>query len=126
MANQPTQLRLKIDRKPEEDNDEHIEQMTLQLVSELNEIDVNRVDLAKEKAPPNTRGEGVIIEIVLSLLASGGVATSLINFLQSWSKRNEGRSVEVTTESGKTWTINGYSYKEAKQLVESLKNSEHK
>jgi len=126
MANQPTQLRLKIDRKPEEDNDEYIEQMTHQLVSELNEIDVNRVDLAREKAPPNIRGEGVIIEIVLSLLASGGVATSLINFLQSWSTRNEGRSIEVTTESGKTWKINGYSYKEAKQLVDSIKNSEHR
>ena len=86
---------------------------------------MNRVDLAKEKAPPNTRGEGAIIEIVLSLLASGGVATSLISFLQSWSKRNEGRSIEVTTDSGKTWKINGYSSKEAKQLVDSI-NSEHK
>ena len=35
MVNQPTQLRLKIDREPEEDNDEHIEQMTIQLISEV-------------------------------------------------------------------------------------------
>jgi len=126
MGDQLTQLRLKIDRKPEEDDDEHVEQITLQLISELNELDVNRVDLAKVKAPPNSRGEGAIIEIVLALLASGGVATSLINFLQSWSKHNEGRSIEVTTENGKTVKINGYSPKEAQQLVDAIKNGERK
>jgi hypothetical protein len=50
-----TQLRLKIDRKPEDD-DEQIEQMVVHLLRELNELNVDKVDIIREKPPPNSRG----------------------------------------------------------------------
>jgi Effector Associated Constant Component 1 len=123
-----TQLRLKIDRKPEDD-DEQIEQMVVHLLRELNELNVDKVDIIREKPPPNSRGDGVILELLVTLLASGGVATSLINFLQSWSKRYEGRTIKVTTHDG-MWKLSGYSPKEAKQLLNSMttigQKNEHK
>jgi hypothetical protein len=117
-----TLLKLKIQSKPEEDN-ENIEQMTLQLISELNELEVDKVSIIKEKPLPNAKGDGALLEILITLLASGGVATNFINFLQSWSKRFDGRTIKVTTENGKIVELSGYSSEEAKQLIECIKNS---
>ena len=106
-----------------------MEQMTGQLLRELNELNVDKIDFIKEKPPPNSRGDGTILELLVTLLASGGVATSLINFLQSWSKRFDGRTIKITTEDG-TWELSGYSPKESKQLINSITNigqkNEHK
>jgi hypothetical protein len=46
MVGKLTQLRLKIERRPEDD-DERIEQLTLELLRELNELSVDKVDLIK-------------------------------------------------------------------------------
>jgi hypothetical protein len=89
------QASLTLDAGPRADAEE-LEQLTRQLRAELLELDVESVNLLKAgKAPERTK----VVEpiswgtILLTLAASGGVLTSLINLLQSWLNRHENSSL---------------------------------
>ena len=85
------QASLAINAGPEADAKE-LERLTRQLREELLELDLESVDLLRGGKAPEKAKVGDPISwgtILLTLAASGGVITSLINLLQSWLKRHE-------------------------------------
>lgn len=55
-------------------------------------------------------------QVVLALLASGGVLTSLIASVQGWLQRNQGKEVEIQIGTDKL-RLKGVSDEERKQLI---------
>jgi hypothetical protein len=91
MAEKIMQASLAINAGPEADAKE-LERLTRQLREELLELDLESVDLLRGGKAPEKAKVGDPISwgtILLTLAASGGVITSLINLLQSWLKRHE-------------------------------------
>lgn len=100
---------------------EKLERLTRQLRSELLELDVEAVELTRGgKAPPKSKAGDAITwgTLLLTLAASGGVLTTLIQVLQSWLTRHEQRSLTLEID-GDRLEITGISSKEQRRLVEA-------
>lgn len=97
MSRKNIQLIVTLNAEPDTDA-EDMEQMTRQLRDELSELDVQADFVTGEPAPANTKA-GDVIEwgtLLLTLAASGGVITTLINALQTWlTNRNQPATVNV-------------------------------
>jgi hypothetical protein len=74
--------------------DEELDRFTRQLLSELRELDVESVELAKgDLAPKGSKGDPITIgAIVVSSLPA--VLPAVVSLVQSWSSRGEGRIVK--------------------------------
>lgn len=77
----------------------HLEELTHRLGNELKELDVEKVEVAKSgKAPEGTKGipdVPVWGSLLVTLATSSRVIPALVGTVQSWLKRDEGRSVTL-------------------------------
>ncbi len=117
MADQPAQLMLRIDASPGAEDEERGE-LARQLRQELCELDVNSVDFARAaSAPARAKGDPVTLgTLLVTLAASGGVLTTLINAVQSWLARQERTSVTLEI-GGDKLSITGVSSEEQRRLI---------
>jgi len=95
-------IRLTLNIKPGEDVDEgELDHLTRQLRHDIQELEVNSVELVREGKTP--AGAKVVDPVTLGALAIAvlpSVAPKLVEFLQSWIMRGEGRAVRITTKIG--------------------------
>ena len=118
MPEKTKQVILNIDAG-QEDDPEEIERFTQQLREELTELDVEAVDLVRAGETPAKAKVGDPITwgmLLLTLAASGGVITTVINVLQSWLTRQERRSISLEIDGDKL-EIKGISSKEQQRLI---------
>ena len=82
MSRNTTQLIVTLDAELDTDT-EDLERLTRQLREELSELDVQADLMSGEPAPANTKAGDVITwgTLLLTLAASGGAITTLINVL---------------------------------------------
>lgn len=120
MADETLQIMLNIDAGTETDLQE-LEELTQQLHKELIHLDVESVDIARTGEEP-VRAK--VVEpvswgtIIVTLLATGGVVTTLINAIQSWLTRHERRSITIEI-GGDKLLITGITSKEQQQLIDA-------
>ncbi len=114
-----TLLTLKINPLPDDD-EEHLEQLSIQLSDELNELDIERVEVVDSgKAPEGTKGipdVPVWGSLLVSLVTSSGVIPSVVGTVQSWLKRDEGRSVTMEIRGDKL-QVTGISSEQQRELI---------
>ena len=115
------QLIVTLDAKPDTDA-EDLERLTRQLRDELSELDVQADLVTGGSAPANTKA-GDVIEwgtLLLTLAASGGVITALINAIQAWlTNRNQPATI-ITEIGGDKLQITGNPSPEQQQLVKAF------
>ncbi|MBI3242190.1 MAG: hypothetical protein HYZ49_07850 [Chloroflexi bacterium] len=93
--------------------------LTKQVADELRELEIETVELGRNEAPPGAMsGPGIDWSLVLvTLAASGGVLTTVINLLQARLSRDERRSVTVEI-GGDKLTLTGVSSEQQQQLID--------
>jgi hypothetical protein len=108
-------------------DEEELENLTHQLQQELNELDVEKVDLVKKKEEDvslsNTKAGDAISwgSLLVTLAASGGILSSVINVIQSWASNHKDHSITLEIKGDKI-TVNGISKKDEKRLIDSWLN----
>ena len=121
MSGNNIQLIVTLDATPDTDA-EDLERLTRQLWDELSELDVQADLMTSGSAPVNTKA-GDVIEwgaLLLTLAASGGVITALINTIQTWlTNRNQPATVTVEI-GGDKLQITGNPSPEQQQLVKAF------
>lgn len=118
MSDQTIHLLLNLDTEPEDD-DEELARLTEQLREDLMELDVEAAYLVRAGEAPERAKAGDPVAwgtLLVTLAASGGVLTTLINALQSWLTRRERRSVTVEI-GGDKLEVTGISSKEQQRLI---------
>jgi len=108
-------------RKDEYDSDSDLAKLSQQLMSELQNLKIKKIDhLRKENLINGTKAGDVISweTLIITLAASGGVISTLINFILGWIKRNEGRTV-ILELNGNKLEVTGLSSDEQKELIET-------
>ncbi len=120
MTDRETRLVLNIDAGPEADAEE-LAELTRQLREDLLHLDVETVDLAHAgEAPTGTKAVDPVTAgtLLVTLAASGGVLTTLINALQSWLTRHERRGVTLEI-GGDKLDVTGISSEEQQRLIDA-------
>lgn len=80
---------------------EELDCLTRQLLAEIQELEVESVELVKDKAIPS--GAKSVEAVTLGALAVSVLPTvipKLIDFLQAWVMRRERRMVKIKTQTG--------------------------
>jgi hypothetical protein len=80
----------------QDDDEEHLEQLSIWLSNELNELDIERVEIIDTENAEGTKGIPDIPawgKLLIDVLP--GVIPSLISTVQSWLIQDEGRSVTL-------------------------------
>jgi hypothetical protein len=112
-------LRLDIGLQPDADPTE-VEDATLQLRTELLELDVDTVERPRgAEPPPGTRGPEVALLGTLVLSAGQDVIRAVVQTIQGWIGRSESRSVKVTLGDD-TIELTNASDEAQQRLVESF------
>ncbi len=117
MAEDAVQLKVQLGLK---DGDaEELATLAQRLVAELKELEVESVELGRQEVPPGAMsGPGIDWGTVLvTLAASGGVLTTLINLIQARLTRDERRSVTVEI-GGDKLVLTGVSSEQQQQLID--------
>jgi Effector Associated Constant Component 1 len=119
LSEEAAELRVQVDRVPNE-IDKELERAKGQLYTELNRFrDIKKVDVIRDKnISTGAKGEGAVLELLVTLLASGGVITSFLTFLQSWSQRHNGRKIKIITKDGRTIDATGISPEELNSIIQ--------
>ena len=121
MSGNNIQLTVTLDAKPDTDAGD-LERLTRQLRDELSELDVQADLVTGGSAPANTKA-GDVIEwgtLLLTLAASGGVITALINAIQAWlTNRNQPATITIEI-GGDKLQITGNPSPEQQQLVKAF------
>jgi len=106
---------------PDAEDSEKRAELARSLREELLELhDIAGADLVRSSAvPAGAKGDAVMLgTILVTLAASGGVLTTLINSVQSWLTRNDRHSVTVEM-GGDKLTITGSSSAEQTRLLDA-------
>jgi len=114
------QLIINIHARPEDDA-EKLAGLTRQLRTELMELDIESANLVRAGKIPAGAKTGEPITwgaLLVTLAASGGVLTALINVLQSWLTRHEQRGVSLEVDGDKL-EVKGMSSQEQQQLIDA-------
>jgi hypothetical protein len=92
--NDPDLTQLNIEISATDATEEDIDRITRQLLSELRELDVESVELAKgEPAPMGSKGDPITVgSIVISALPT--VLPAVVALVQAWTSRGQGRTVK--------------------------------
>jgi hypothetical protein len=120
----PNYLRLQISAG--EMDPERLDLLTRQLRQELLDLEVESVDFIQEDQPPEgAKAADVVTLGALAIAVLPNFLPKLIEFLQSWSLRAEGRKVKVKSQVGDRaieleYTPDAMSQQELKTLVETL------
>jgi hypothetical protein len=98
---------------------ERTDELTQGLRTELLELEVAEIHFERAKeVPAGSKGDPITIgTLLLSLAASGGVLTTLINAIQSFLSRNDKRTVTLEGKDGDKVTITGNPSAEEKKLI---------
>lgn len=118
MANQTIQLLLNLKAGPETDTEE-LAELTQKLWEELAELDVETVDFVETGEVPIKAKSGDSFTwgaLLLTLAASGGVLTTIINVLQAWLARHDEHSLTLEIEGDKLH-VTGISSEEQQRLI---------
>lgn len=111
---------------PDETDPERVDSVTRQLRNELLDLDVESVDFVREDSlPEGAKGAEAITLGALAVAVLPSFLPKLIDYLQSWSLRAEGRKVKVKTQVGDRtieleYAPDTMSQQELKTLVETL------
>lgn len=116
-------IQLTVTLAAEPDTDvQDLERLTLQLRKELSELDVQANFVTGGPAPANAKA-GDVVEwgtLLLTLAASGGVITTLINAIQTWlTNRNQPAAVTVEM-GGDKLQITGNPSPEQQRIIEAF------
>jgi hypothetical protein len=104
-----------------EDGAEELAELGRQLRTDLLELDVENVDFVRADETPEGTKTGTPIDwttLLLTVAASGGVLTTLINVLQAWLTRQDRKSLSLEIDGDKL-TVTGISSKEQKRLIDA-------
>ncbi len=95
-------IQLKLQLNPGKDNDpEELDRMTRQLLSEIQELDVESAYLVKSGAAPEGSKTADAVTIgSLAVLVLPTIAPKIMDLLQSWAKRGENRTVKIKSQVG--------------------------
>jgi len=120
MTSRTAQLMLRIDAGPGSDNQE-MEQLGRQLRAALLELDVDAVDYTHvSKAPAGAKGDPITLgTLLVTLAASGGLLTTLINTVQSWLTRQERHAVTLEI-GGDKLVITSSSSEQQQRLIDDF------
>ncbi len=116
-----------IDDDNDDVDEEELENLTHQLQQELNELNVEKVDLVRKKEDDtslsNTKSGEVISwgSLLVTLAASGGILSSVINVIQSWISNHKDHSITLEIKGDKI-TVNGISKKDETKLIDRWLN----
>ncbi len=92
---------------PDLDN-EDLQTLTHDLARTINQETDFRADLPEESGGVGSKGDvGLLGQIALTLLGSGGVAVALIGVLRSYFERSRALEIELTREDGRKLKISG-------------------
>lgn len=96
--NSPNLTHINIEISASDATEEDIDQMTRQLLSELRELDVQSVKLAKgELAPSGSKGDPITIgSIAMEVLPA--VLPGVLALVQTWITRGQGRTVKFKSK----------------------------
>jgi hypothetical protein len=87
-------LLININRRPDDDN-EQLEQLTLQLNEDLRELDVDKVELIRKgDAPTGAKGDVMTWGSILVTLVPG-ILPNVINTIRSWITSHGDRSIKM-------------------------------
>ena len=107
--------------KDKDDTSDDIAQLSQQLRNELLGFKVESIEHQRNQnmAQGTKAVETISWEtLIVTLAASGGIITTIINFILAWVKRNEGRSVTLELNGNKL-EVTGLSSNEQKVLIET-------
>jgi hypothetical protein len=99
---------------------EELAESTMDLREEILELDIEQVDfVSSEGVPPQSKGDPSFTwgTLLLTLAASGGVLTVLINLLKEWLTRHERRRVMLEMNGDKL-EVTGVSSEEQQRLID--------
>lgn len=105
---------------------ERLDLLTRQLRQELLDLEVESVDFIQEdQLPEGAKAADVVTLGALAVAVLPNFLPKVIEFLQSWSLRSEGRKVKVKSQVGDRaieleYTPDAMSQQELKTLVETL------
>jgi hypothetical protein len=114
-----TQLLINLEVSPETDVERLVE-ATRQLRRELLELDVEAADFVAAGPAPQTAKAGMPIDwgkLLVTLTASGGALTTLINVLHSWISRRQQGSIALEID-GDRLEITGTPTEEQRRLID--------
>jgi len=97
---------------------EAIDDSTQQLISELKELDIEGIKYEKTDPPFGSKSDVVISlgTVIMTIIASGGLLTSVINAVQSWLVAKKNCSVVLEID-GDRIEVTGLADKEQKKLI---------
>ncbi len=113
------QLKLHIDADPRGSSEEQ-DELCRQLQNDLLEIEVDAARISEAAAAPSgSKGIGPtdLSTLLVTLAASGGVFTTLINAVQSWSARHGDHSVTLEMDGDKL-SLTGISASDQQRIVD--------
>ena len=121
MENHPAELIVSITPFMEADEYE-LAELTQQLRQELLNIDVNGIEFAKEgDTPKHAKAIDAPVTwgtLLITLMASGGILSTLIHVIQDWLKQRRHEAQSVTLKLGENMLeIQGGSSGEQQQLI---------
>jgi hypothetical protein len=122
----PTLKHYTIHLQDEEMDLERLDRVTRQLRGELLDLDVEAVDFVQEeKLPEGTKAADAVTLGALAVTVLPNFLPRLVEFLQAWTLRGEGRKVKVKSQVGDRsieleYTPEALSQGELKTLLETL------
>jgi hypothetical protein len=120
MAGHAIHLLLSLEAGPGTD-DEELAELTRQLRTEFMEVDVESIDFASIDEAPVGSKSGPPVDwgtLLLTLAASGGVLTTIINVIQSWLTRHDRHRLSIEI-NGDRLELTGISTDEQQQLIDA-------
>jgi hypothetical protein len=118
MAEPVARLELLVDAGPGADEEE-LEQLTLRLLRELAELDVESIELEQGgPAPPGTRAADIVAlgTLVVTLVRSSEMLSAVVGVLQSWLTGRQ-RSVKLELD-GDVLEVTGLSTADQRRLID--------
>ena len=113
-----------------EDSDpERLDLLTRQLRAELLDLDVESADfIQKNQLPEGAKAVDAVTLGALAVAVLPGFLPKLVDYLQSWTLRGEGRKIKVKSQVGDRsikleYSPEAMSQQELKTLVETLTNT---
>jgi hypothetical protein len=120
MAGPVARLKLHVDAGPGADQEE-LEQLTLRLLRELAELDVESIEPERASpAPPGTRAVDILAlgTLVVTLVRSSELLSGVVGALQSWLAGSRQRSVKLELD-GDVLEVTGLSTADQRRLIAS-------
>jgi hypothetical protein len=94
------QLRLNVKLTLEDGDEAQLDSLTRSLRKEILELDVDSAEMASEgEAPEGAKALDMVLLGTLMVAVAPIVVTQLLEFLQAWTMRREGRSLKVRLEA---------------------------